>query len=60
MSRLCRKNGCIWLMQPGATKVKLKMAKRRSCMAKVPLPIFQKVKPPKRAAKTCRVILFHM
>ena len=50
-SRLCKKNGCIWLMQPGATKMKLKTAKTRSCRSKELSPMFQKVKPLKRAAK---------
>lgn len=30
MSRLCKKKGCIWLIQPGATKMKLKIAKSLS------------------------------
>lgn len=57
-SRLCRKNGCIWLMHPGATKMKLKTAKTRSWRSKEPSPIFQKVNPLKRAAKMCKLILF--
>jgi hypothetical protein len=57
-SRLCRKNGCIWLMQPGATNRKLKTAKTRSWRSKELSPMFQKVKPLKRAAKMCRLILF--
>lgn len=50
-SLLCKKYGCIWLIHPGATKIKLKMAKSRSCRSKVPSPIIQNVKPLKRAAK---------
>lgn len=38
----------------------LQIANSRSCMSNVPFPIFQKVKPLNRAAKICRMILFHM
>lgn len=38
----------------------LQIANSRSCMSNVPLPIFQKVKPLKSAAKICRMILFHI
>jgi hypothetical protein len=38
----------------------LQIANSRSCMSKVPFPIFQNVKPLNRAAKICRMILFHM